>query len=204
MSDRLMLPVLPLRETVVFPGVAVPISAGRPGTLLAIEAALGADRRVFAVAQRENRDEVEIDNLHTVGTIVRIAQVQRGPGGMQLLIHGEGRGLALNYLEGEGGALTAGGSPDGGDRSADGGRPGVPGAVPGGARALHGAGEAPRDPGGDAAAVPRWRDGAGAVRGPGLLLHRDGDRAPSRSYWKRCLWRSGSGRCWCWWSGSWR
>jgi ATP-dependent Lon protease len=65
MSERLMLPVLPLRETVVFPGVAVPISAGRPGTLQAIEAALGADRRVFAVAQRENRDEVEIDNLYT-------------------------------------------------------------------------------------------------------------------------------------------
>jgi ATP-dependent Lon protease len=63
---------------------------------------------VFAVAQRENRDEVEIDNLYTVGTIVRIAQVQRGAGGMQLLIHGEGRGLALNYLEAEGGSLTAG------------------------------------------------------------------------------------------------
>ncbi|CAN5696251.1 endopeptidase La [soil metagenome] len=111
MSDRLMLPVLPLRETVVFPGVAVPISAGRPGTLQAIEAALAGDRRVFAVAQRENRDEVETENLYTVGTIVRIAQVQRGAGGMQLLIHGEGRGLALTYLEGEDGALTAGVRP---------------------------------------------------------------------------------------------
>jgi ATP-dependent Lon protease len=111
MSERLMLPVLPLRETVVFPGVAVPISAGRPGTLQAIEAALGADRRVFAVAQRENRDEVEIENLYTVGTIVRIAQVQRGAGGMQLLIHGEGRALALDYVEGEGGSLTAGVRP---------------------------------------------------------------------------------------------
>ena len=78
--------------------MAVPISAGRPGTLLAIEAALAGDRRVFAVAQSENRDEVEIDNLYTVGTIVRIAQVQRGAGGMQLLIHGEERALALNYL----------------------------------------------------------------------------------------------------------
>ncbi|CAN5791802.1 hypothetical protein BH23GEM8_BH23GEM8_03500 [soil metagenome] len=111
MSERLMLPVLPLRETVVFPGVAVPISAGRPGTLQAIEAALGADRRVFAVAQRENRDEVEIENLYTVGTIVRIAQVQRGAGGMQLLIHGEGRALALDYVEGEGDSLTAGVRP---------------------------------------------------------------------------------------------
>ncbi|MBW3630320.1 MAG: endopeptidase La, partial [Gemmatimonadetes bacterium] len=99
MSERLMLPVLPLRETVVFPGVAVPISAGRAGTLQAIEAALASDRRVFAVAQRENRDDVEIDNLYTVGTVVRIAQVQRGVGGMQLLIHGESRALALHYHE---------------------------------------------------------------------------------------------------------
>jgi len=103
-----MLPVLPLRETVVFPGVAVPISAGRPGTLKAIEAALGADRRVFAVAQKENRDEVEIDNLYTVGTIVRIAQVQRGVGGMQLLIHGEERALALNYTDTPDQGLRAG------------------------------------------------------------------------------------------------
>lgn len=97
MSERLTLPVLPLRETVVFPGVAVPISAGRPGTLLAVEAALQGDRRLFAVAQRENRDEVDADNLYTIGTIVRIAQVQRGVGGMQLLIQGEGRAMALHY-----------------------------------------------------------------------------------------------------------
>lgn len=106
MSDKQMLPVLPLRETVVFPGTAVPISAGRPGTLQAIEAALAGDRRMFAVAQKENRDEVEQDNLYTVGTIVRIAQVQRGAGGVQLLIHGEGRALALQYA-GDGQGLSA-------------------------------------------------------------------------------------------------
>lgn len=97
MSDRIQLPVLPLRETVVFPGVAVPISAGRPGTLLAVESALQGDRRLFAVAQRENRDEVESDNLFDFGTVVRIAQVQRGSGGIQLLIQGEERARALEY-----------------------------------------------------------------------------------------------------------
>ncbi len=80
MSERTTLPVLPLRETVIFPGTAVPISAGRPGTLQAIEAALAGDRRMLAVAQKENRDDVEADNLYTVGTVVRIAQVQRGGG----------------------------------------------------------------------------------------------------------------------------
>jgi len=107
MSERTTLPVLPLRETVVFPGTAVPISAGRPGTLQAIEAALAGDRRMLAVAQKENRDEVEPENLYNVGTVVRIAQVQRGGGGVQLLIHGEHRALALQYQEDASKGLTA-------------------------------------------------------------------------------------------------
>src|SRR3954447_19097324 len=107
MSERTTLPVLPLRETVVFPGTAVPISAGRPGTLQAIEAALAGDRRMLAAAQRENRDEVEADNLYSVGTVVRIAQVQRGGGGVQLLIHGEHRAMALQYVDTPDRGLTA-------------------------------------------------------------------------------------------------
>ena len=57
MSDKYTLPVLPLRDTVVYPGVAVPISAGRPGTIEAVQEALDGDRRLFAVAQKENVDE---------------------------------------------------------------------------------------------------------------------------------------------------
>jgi ATP-dependent Lon protease len=48
-------------------------------------------------------DEVEIENLYTIGTIVRIAQVQRGVGGMQLLIQGEA-GPGAELRGGEGGA----------------------------------------------------------------------------------------------------
>ncbi|MBA2244421.1 MAG: endopeptidase La [Gemmatimonadetes bacterium] len=107
MSERVTLPVLPLRETVIFPGAAVPISAGRPGTLKAVEAALAGDRRMFAVAQRENQDEVEPENLYTVGAIVQIAQVQRGVGGVQLFIHGDTRALSLQYIETPKGGLQA-------------------------------------------------------------------------------------------------
>ena len=56
MATRQTLPVLPLRGTVIFPGLTAPIAAGRPGTLRAIEAALKGDRVVFAVAQRDNTD----------------------------------------------------------------------------------------------------------------------------------------------------
>src|SRR5690606_19960382 len=97
MSERLTLPVLPLRETVIFPGAAVPISAGRPGTVEAIQKALEGSRELFAVCQRENVDDVKPEVLHQVGTIVRIVQVQRTRGGLQLLIQGQARAFALSY-----------------------------------------------------------------------------------------------------------
>ncbi len=100
MSDRMSLPVLPLRDAVLFPGVATPIGAGRPATLRAIEAALKqSDRKVFAVAQKENIDQVSPGVLYTTGTIARISQVQRNLGGVQLILQGETRGTAVHYTE---------------------------------------------------------------------------------------------------------
>jgi ATP-dependent Lon protease len=97
MAERIKLPVLPMRETVVFPGVAVPISAGRPGTLEAVEKVLEGDRRLFAVCQRENVDEPTAEILFEMGVVVRILQVQRTPAGLQLLIQGVQRAKALKY-----------------------------------------------------------------------------------------------------------
>ena len=103
MSERLTLPVLPLREVVLFPGVTAPIGAGRPATLRAIESALSQpDRLVFAVSQRQNVESVTPDVLYTIGTIARIGQLQRGLSGMQLLLHGERRGIAMHYTDKDG------------------------------------------------------------------------------------------------------
>ena len=100
MSERLTLAVLPLREVVLFPGVSTPVGAGRPATLRAIEAALKSESRlIFTVAQRENVDTVSPDVLYTTGTIAKISQIQRGLGGVQLLLHGERRGTALHYTD---------------------------------------------------------------------------------------------------------
>jgi ATP-dependent Lon protease len=99
MGDRIRLPVLPLRETVVFPGVAVPISAGRPGTVEAVQAALEGDRRMFAVCQRENVDDAQPEVLFDFGVIVRVVQAQRVRGGLQLLIQGEERARALEISD---------------------------------------------------------------------------------------------------------
>ena len=102
MSTRQTLPVLPLRGTVIFPGLTAPIAAGRPGTLRAIEAALKSDRLVFAVAQKDNADEPDPEILYQTGVIARIGQVQRGLGGVQLLLNGEQRATALQFTTTEG------------------------------------------------------------------------------------------------------
>ena len=90
MANRQTLPVLPLRGTVIFPGLTQPIAAGRPSTLRAIEAALKGDRLVFAVAQRDNSEEPTADILYSMGVIARIGQIQRGLGGVQLLLQFRG------------------------------------------------------------------------------------------------------------------
>jgi ATP-dependent Lon protease len=87
---------------VIFPGLTAPIAAGRPGTLRAIESALKGDRLVFAVAQRDNTDEPSPDILYSMGVIARIGQIQRGLGGVQLLLQGEQRATALQYSMTEG------------------------------------------------------------------------------------------------------
>ncbi|HQR17320.1 MAG TPA: endopeptidase La [Gemmatimonadales bacterium] len=103
MTERLTIPVLPLRDVVLFPGVTAPIGAGRPGTLRAIEAALATpDKLVFALSQRENVEQVKPDHLYTIGTIAKIGQLQRGLAGMQLLLHGERRGIAMHVVEKDG------------------------------------------------------------------------------------------------------
>src|SRR5207247_8891798 len=93
----------------LFPGVSTPIGAGRPSTLRAIEAALKTDAHlIFAVSQRENADHVTPGVLYTTGTIAKISQIQRGLGGVQLLLHGEGRGPAGHYTATGGPAQAAG------------------------------------------------------------------------------------------------
>jgi ATP-dependent Lon protease len=100
MSETLSLPVLPLRNAVLFPGVSFPISAGRAGTLRAIDEAMKhPEHLVFAVAQREDVEKIAPEGLYTIGTIASIAQLQRGLGGARLLLQGKKRGIAIRLAE---------------------------------------------------------------------------------------------------------
>ena len=103
MAERYTIPVLPLRDLVLYPGVTAPINAGRPGTLRAVETALKDERRlIFAVAQKDNAEAANPGNLFSMGVVAKIGQIQRGLGGIQLLLHGERRATALHYQEREG------------------------------------------------------------------------------------------------------
>ena len=92
-----------MRTGVIFPGVSLPITAARPQTLKAIEAALrDPDHRVFAVAQKGDVDQVTADGLYTVGTVATLSSVQRGPGGVRLVLEGIERGIAMRVTSQDG------------------------------------------------------------------------------------------------------
>ena len=92
-----------MRSGVLFPGVSLPITAARPGTLRAIEAALrDPEHRVFVVAQRDDVDDVTADGLYTFGVIATLGSVQRGMGGVRVVLEGVSRGIAMRYVQHEG------------------------------------------------------------------------------------------------------
>ncbi|HSP93830.1 MAG TPA: endopeptidase La [Thermoanaerobaculia bacterium] len=105
MSETLNLPVVPMKNAVLLPGVTFPITAGRPATLRAIEAAMNEkDRRVFAVAQRQvtEGEVVTPDSLYTIGTIATVGSVQRSLGSVLLLLEGKSRGIATRFVSKDG------------------------------------------------------------------------------------------------------
>jgi ATP-dependent Lon protease len=105
MSETLNLPVVPMKNAVLFPGVSFPITAGRPATLRAIETAMNdKDRRVFAVAQRQvtEGEAVSSDSLYTIGTIATVGSVQRSLGSVLLLLEGKARAIATRFVTKDG------------------------------------------------------------------------------------------------------
>ncbi len=97
------LPVVAMRSGVLFPGMSLPITAARPPTLRAIEAALrDPEHEVFVVAQRADSEDVAVDGLYTVGTIAKLTSVQRGLGGVRVALEGIERGVALRMVPADG------------------------------------------------------------------------------------------------------
>jgi ATP-dependent Lon protease len=99
-SDRI--PVLPLRDVVIFPYVVIPLLVGRPASLAAIEAALAEDKIILLVAQRDGeKQEPAAADLHRTGVIGRVVQVSRLPTGTtRVLVEGVARARVTRYIPG--------------------------------------------------------------------------------------------------------
>jgi ATP-dependent Lon protease len=109
-SDRI--PVLPLRDVVIFPYVVIPLLVGRAASLAAIEAALAEDKLILLVAQRDGeKQEPAAADLHRTGVIGRVVQVSRLPTGTtRVLVEGIARARVTRYIP-SGNVLRAAASP---------------------------------------------------------------------------------------------
>jgi ATP-dependent Lon protease len=97
--QRQQLPVLALRETVVFPGLTAPLGVGRQASLQAIEAARQNGGLVFCVAQRENTENPSFEQLYTMGTLARIVRMTPSPHGLTVVLSGEQRATAVLFRD---------------------------------------------------------------------------------------------------------
>lgn len=92
-ESTLSLPLLPLRDVVVYPQMVIPLFVGRDKSIQALEAAMAADKRVLLVAQREaSKDDPDNEDLFAIGTVAEIMQLLKLPDGtVKVLIEGESR-----------------------------------------------------------------------------------------------------------------
>jgi ATP-dependent Lon protease len=98
------LPLVPLRDVVVFPHMMMPFVIGRPSSIKALEYALVKGKRIFLSAQHDaTRDNPGPEEIHTLGTICNIVQSLKLPdGNVKVLVEGLDRGRALEFKEEQG------------------------------------------------------------------------------------------------------
>jgi ATP-dependent Lon protease len=96
------IPVLPLRDVVVYPHMVIPLFVGREKSIQALEAAMKGDKRIMLVAQRQAEvDDPKQDDLYKIGTIATILQLLKLPDGtVKVLVEGVDRGSVEKLLGG--------------------------------------------------------------------------------------------------------
>jgi len=97
------LPMLPLRDVVVFPHMVIPLFVGRPKSIKALESAMAADRRIMLVAQKTAaKDEPAVDDMFDVGCVSTILQMLKLPDGtVKVLVEGQQRAIVKSIVDGE-------------------------------------------------------------------------------------------------------
>src|ERR671927_848522 len=107
-TDIVRLPMVPIRDVVIFPFTKVAFKIGRPGSVRALEDALATDRTIFLATQHDaSIDEPSPDQIYTVGTVARILQAQRQENGQtKVVVEGRERATTIR-VENNNGAFTA-------------------------------------------------------------------------------------------------
>ncbi|WP_017761874.1 endopeptidase La [Pseudacidovorax intermedius] len=102
-SDPIDLPLLPLRDVVVFPHMVIPLFVGRPKSIKALELAMEAERRIMLVAQKAAaKDEPSVDDMFEVGCVSTILQMLKLPDGtVKVLVEGQQRARVAHIEDGQ-------------------------------------------------------------------------------------------------------
>ena len=102
-ATPLELPLLPLRDVVVFPHMVIPLFVGRPKSIKALEAAMAAERRIMLVAQKAAaKDEPSVADMFEVGCVSTILQMLKLPDGtVKVLVEGQQRAKVDGIEDGE-------------------------------------------------------------------------------------------------------
>lgn len=100
-SEKLEVPLLPLRDVVVFPHMVIPLFVGRAKSIKALELAMEADRRILLVAQKTAaKDEPDVSDLFDIGCMASILQLLKLPDGtVKVLVEGQQRAILHQVLE---------------------------------------------------------------------------------------------------------
>ena len=98
------LPILPLRDVVVFPHMVIPLFVGREKSVRALETAMTADKRILLIAQRgPDIDDPKAEDLYSIGTVATILQLLRLPDGtIKVLVEGVERAEIVTFSERDG------------------------------------------------------------------------------------------------------
>jgi len=104
MKTTIELPLLPLRDVVVYPHMVIPLFVGREKSIEALEAAMTGDKQILLLAQRNPADDDPgEDALYNVGTIATVLQLLKLPDGtVKVLVEGEQRGSVERFIEVDG------------------------------------------------------------------------------------------------------
>jgi ATP-dependent Lon protease len=103
-NDLRKLPMMPIRDMVIFPYMMTPFVVGRESSVRALEEALNGDRKIFLATQHDARiDEPKADDIYTIGTIGNIVQSVKMPdGNIKVLVEGLERGKATELNDSDG------------------------------------------------------------------------------------------------------